>query len=146
MIFQSNPMFFVSGDSMGEVKVWNLETKEMQYEVPELESQGWFRHYGAVVCLSETPGILAVMYGNIRIGLYNSLNVATSLDLFRIIDITPIAPQGFVRSIAMTKFQLLLATVTGQNDIVVLDFWDEVKCQTRSELNVIGQEWQFNLN
>ncbi|TRY67768.1 hypothetical protein TCAL_05162 [Tigriopus californicus] len=145
MIFQSMPSFFVSGDLLGEVKVWNLETKEIQYEVPEIESQGWFRHSGAVVSLSEAPGILAVMFGNIRIGLYNSLNVAVSLDLFRIVDVTPIVPQGFVRSITMTKFQLFLATVTGQNDIAVLDIWDELKCQSRLESNVVGQEWQFNL-
>ena len=79
IILAGFPNLILSGDLLGDLNVWNIETKCLQYSVPEsLSSQGQrqslFRIAGAVVGISQTKlsNTVAVAFGNERIDLFST--------------------------------------------------------------------------
>ncbi len=80
----------LSGDLIGELKVWNLREARLQYNVPEhtgLEG-AWFRSSGAVVALSLNLDFAAASFGNKCVVLYSTETCQTSLPPCLVIDIT----------------------------------------------------------
>lgn len=62
LILACDPGLAVSGDIFGDLRVWNLREKRLQYAVEEVEEEeggSWFRHCSAVIALSQVCHIIS---------------------------------------------------------------------------------------
>ena len=140
MILKQHPTLVVAGDLLGDLNVWNINTKNLQYSVPEpCTSQGHkrslFRIAGAVVGMSqiESPGAVAVAFGNDRIDLFSTSDAVDSLNLLRTIDLNNSAlnlsphrsdQHRYVRGILLTKNELYICGMSTNYGLLLFDFWD----------------------
>ena len=119
--------------------MWNIETKSLQYSVPEPctahgHKQSLFRIAGAVVGMSQTKssGTVAVAFGNDRVDLFSTFDAYSELTLLRTIDLNNTAlnmlPQRsdrhrYVRSILLTKTELYICGMSENYGLLLFDFW-----------------------
>ena len=140
MILKQHPTLVVAGDLLGDLNVWNIETKNLQYSVPEPctflgQKRSLFRIAGAVVGMSqlESSGTIAVAFGNDRVDLFSTSDAFDSLKTLRTIDLNSsalnLSPQRsdqyrYVRGILLTKNELYICGMSGKYGLLLFDFWD----------------------
>ena len=140
MILKRHPSLVVAGDLLGDLNVWNIKTKSLQYAVPEpCTAQGHkrslFRIAGAVVGMSqiESPGTIAVAFGNDRVDVFSTSDAFDSLKILKTIDLNSsalnLSPQRsdqhrYVRGILLTKNELYICGMSGNYGLLLFDFLD----------------------
>ena len=138
LILENFPNLVLSGDLLGDLNMWNIETKTLQYSVPELSSveghrQSLFRIAGAVIGMSQvkSSSTVAVAFGSERIDLFSTSEAFTQLLLLRTIDLNSstlnILPQRsehrYVRGILATRTELYVCGISGKHGLLLFDFW-----------------------
>ena len=138
LILQNFPNLVLSGDLLGDLNMWNIETKTLQYSVPELSTaqgqrQSLFRIAGAVIGMSQvkSSGTIAVAFGSERIDLFSTAVAFNQLTLLRTIDLNSstlnILPQRsehrYVRGILATQTELYVCGISGKHGLLLFDFW-----------------------
>ena len=81
IILKKEPRFALSGDLLGDLKVWDLEEGIFKYNVPEHSGleHAWFRSSGAVVALSQNLDFASAAFSNICVVLYSLESCDTSM-------------------------------------------------------------------
>ena len=139
MILKHFPTLVLAGDLLGDLNVWNVKSKCLQYSVPEPctlqgKKRSLFRIAGAVVGMSqvESNGTIAVAFGSDRVDLFSSKDAFNMLKLLRTIDLNSpelkSLPQRsgnhqYVRSILLTKTELYICGMSENYGLLLLDFW-----------------------
>ena len=139
MILKNFPTLVLSGDLLGDLNMWNIKTKSLQYSVPEPcvahgHKPSLFRIAGAVVGMSQTQssGTVAVAFGNDRVDLFSTVDAFSILTLLRTIDLNNTAlnilPQRsdrhrYVRGILLTKTELYICGMSENYGLLLFDFW-----------------------
>ena len=140
MILKQHPSLVVAGDLLGDLNVWNIETKQLQYSVPEPctadgHKRSLFRIAGAVVGMSQidSPNVLAVAFGNDRVDLFSTVDARESLKILRTIDLNcselNFMPHRsdqhrYIRGILLTKTELYICGMSANYGLVLFDFWE----------------------
>ena len=139
IILQNFPNLVLSGDLLGDLNMWNIETKKLQYAVPEFSAaqgyrQSMFRIAGAVVGMSqvESSGTVAVAFGSERVDLFSTVVAISQLTLLRTIDLNSSTlnilsqrseEHRYVRGILVTKTELYICGMSGKYGLLLFDFW-----------------------
>ena len=140
MIFNSHPSLVLAGDLLGDLNVWNVETKNIQYAVPEPctsdgNKRSLFRIAGAVVGMSqiESSGTIAVAFGSDRVDLFSSQDALTELKLLRTIELNNTSLNllsqrsdihRYVRGVLLTKTELYICGMRENYGLLLFDFWE----------------------
>ena len=140
MILKHCPTLVLAGDLLGDLNVWNVKLKCLQYSVPEQctlqgKKRSLFRIAGTVVGMSqvESNGTIAVAFGSDRVDLFSSKDAFNMLKLLRTIDLNSSEltslPQRsgnhqYVRSIVLTKTELYICGMSENYGLLLLDFWE----------------------
>ena len=140
IILKQFPTLVLSGDLLGDLNMWNIKTKSLQYSVPEPcatqgHRQSLFRIAGAVVGISQTPstGTVAVAFGSDRVDLFSTSDAYNELKLLRTIDFNIAAfnkfPQRldhhrYVRGVLLTKTELYICGMSENYGLLLFDFWE----------------------
>ena len=140
MILNSHPSLVLAGDLLGDLNVWNIETKNLQYAVPEPctsdgNKRSLFRIAGAVVGMSqvESSGTIAVAFGSDRVDLFSSQDALTELKLLRTIELNNTSLNlisqrsdihRYVRGVLLTKTELYICGMRESYGLLLFDFWE----------------------
>ena len=140
MILKNNPTLVLAGDLLGDLNVWNIITKNLQYAVPEPctsdgNKRSLFRIAGAVVGMSqiESSGTVAVAFGSDRVDIFSSQDAFNSLKLLRTIELNnnslSLPSQRsdihrYVRSVLLTKNELYICGMRENYGLLLFDFWE----------------------
>ena len=116
----------LSGDLVGDLKVWNLNNGHMEYEVAfPGHHQGLFRVFGSVDALSQNLDIVACAFSNRRVALFSTFQCLEQLEPLQIIDIECYIDKiSFIRSIHVSDGQLFVCNVSSKVGIVMLSIWE----------------------
>jgi len=111
---------------MGELTVWNMSTKSVQYVVDSVadKRRGMFNNVGAIVALAQHRDAVAVAFRNRCVALYDSRDARTTLTSTRFFDVTEeFGSTGLIRGLFVTDTQVYVATVSGNHGLVIFDSW-----------------------
>ena len=140
MILNNHPILVLAGDLLGDLNVWNIETKGIQYAVPEPctldgNKRSLFRIAGAVVGMSqiECSGTIAVAFGSDRVDLFSSQDAMNCLKFLRTIELNnnflnlPSQRSDihrYVRGVLLTKSELYICGMRENYGLLLFDFWE----------------------
>ena len=119
LILNKRPALAVTGDLVGDIKVWNLNTGVIEFEVPDPRRE--FTFPGAVVSLSQSSSFFAAGYSTNDVALFdsNNYNSILTIDICRYVD-----KNSFIRSIYLCDGQLYVCNVSGKVGILIFSLWE----------------------
>ena len=113
----------VTGDLVGDLRVWNLEKGEMEREIPDPRDPR-ARHEtfpGAVVSLSQSKDFFAAAFSTKSVALFDSLNynsiIAVNIDQY-------VDKNSFIRNIQIQSDGQIFICNIGTVGIVILSLWE----------------------
>ena len=130
IILKKCPYLALSGDLIGDLKVWNLNSGSKVYQVPDPSGQGMFRQSGGVVSLSQTEDLVATAFSDKSIALFSTSNFHNdqfniSLEHLTSITIEPyLDGHSFIRNIFICDGQVYICNVSSDYGIIVLNIWE----------------------
>ena len=71
--------FVLSGDVMGDLNVWNVAEKRLQYQVPDPMADEMFRLSVSVTAMAQSAHFLAVRFMNRGIDVFSTSDPGTGL-------------------------------------------------------------------
>ena len=124
IILEKSPDLALSGDLLGDLKVWNIRDGSFKYQVPHPTDTGLFRQGGVIVSLTQTSDIVGVAYSIKCVALFSTMNCETVLSPLRVLCLEEyLEKTAFIRNICLTEGQLYVCNVSGKNGIVLFDTW-----------------------
>ena len=119
LILKKSPALAVTGDLVGDIKVWNLAIGVIEFEVPDPRRESTFP--GAVVSLSQSRNFFAAGYSTNDVALFDSDNYSSilTIDVDRYVD-----KNSFIRSIFVCDGQLYVCNVSGKVGILIFSLWE----------------------
>lgn len=125
IILKKDPNFALSGDLVGDLKVWNLKLGQLNYQVPDPCDQGLFRQSGSIVSLSQSSDLIGSAFSNKSIALFSAENCQQKLTCLTLISLdTMLDKHGFIRNIYVCDGQVYICNVSGKHGILVLSVWE----------------------
>jgi len=123
IILKKSPELAVSGDLLGDLKVWNIHEGQFKYQVPHPTDSGLFRQGGVIVSLTQTEDLVGVAFSIQSVALFSTKNCQTALEPLKLFELdTYLEKTAFIRTITLTEDgQLYVCNVSGQNGIVLFD-------------------------
>lgn len=125
IILKRDPNLALSGDLVGDLKVWNLKVGQLSYQVPDPCQQGLFRQSGSIVSLSQSFDLIACAFSNKSIALFSAENCQEKLTCLNLIALeTMLDKHGFIRNIHVCDGQVYVCNVSGKHGIIVFSVWE----------------------
>ncbi len=122
VILEKTPNLALSGDLLGDLKVWNLSRGQLEYTVPDPGEQGLFRKSGSIVSLSQTLDVAGAAFSNKSIALFSTEKCLTQLTLLNLITIDHVIDRhSFIRNILVTDGRVYICNVSGSVGLVICD-------------------------
>ena len=111
----------VTGDLVGDLRVWNLGKGEMECEIPDPRARHEITFPGAVVSLSQSKDLFATAFSTNTVALFDSctFDSVMTLNIDAYID-----KSSFIRNIFLTDGQLFICLISGNIGILMLSLWE----------------------
>ena len=111
----------VTGDLVGDLRVWNLEKGEMEREIPDPRDPREKTFPGAVVSLSQSKDFFAAAFSTKSVALFDSLNynsiMAVNIDQY-------VDKNSFIRNIQIQSDGQIFICNIGAVGILILGLWE----------------------
>ena len=119
IILKKSPTLAVAGDLGGDLKVWNLVTGLIEFEVPDPRRESPFP--GAVVSLSQSLDFFAAGYVTNEVTLFDSSTYSSiiTIGIDQYVD-----KNSFIRSIFLCDGQLYVCNVSAKVGILIFSIWE----------------------